>query len=329
MIHRATVVRVFNLGFSMAPALLVLSSISIAYLLVCGRFWEVFVLCSASLGLYLLSGIGLSVAVLSVLLVAMTLLRFRGFRGYVFWVLVLLTGFEGLALLYWILLPFGVVLPLAWLVDLELSLFYVAAYLAPLLVLPLMFMWALRPLVEWGLGNKWESEERTALERRGLSRRGLLLLALSLFLAVVAALYPYGKVVNPEGFGVGVDFLHYVEEALIFEGDPSYAFRAWGGSRPLIFLVIYGFQRVLGSDAVTAVKFLPVLLNPLIVISTFFLALEVFRDEWMAGWASFFSVCGFHVTVGMYSYFLANMLGLALVFFSLASCSGLCGVAVD
>ena len=317
MIHRATFTKVFSLGFSLAPALLVLSSITIAYLLVCGRFWEVIVLSSASLGLFFVSGIGLSAAVLSVLLVAVTLLRFRGFQDYVFWVLVLLTGFEGLALLHWILLPFGVASPLAWFASLELSLFYVAAYLAPLLVLPLMFMWALRPLVEWGWGKKWDSEKRTTLERKGPSRRWLLLLAFSLVLAVVAALYSYGKVVNPEGRGVGVDIPHYVKNALIVESDPSLAFRVWGGSRPLIFLVIYGFQRVLGSDVSTAVKFLPVLLNPLIVISTFFLALEVFRNEWMASWASFFTVCGFHVTVGMYSYFLTNMLGLVLVFFSL------------
>ena len=94
---------------------------------------------------------------------------------------------------------------------------------------------------------------------------------------------------NPEGRGVGVDFPHYVRDALIVESDPSNTFRVGGGSRPLIFLVIYGFQQVLGSDASTAVKFLPVLLNPLIVISTFFLALEVFRDKEMVSWTSFFT----------------------------------------
>ena len=96
MIHRATVIRNFSLGFSLAPVLLLLSSITVVCLLMDSRYWEVLVLSLASLGLYLVSGLGVSVsvAVLSVMLVAVALLRFRRFQDYAFWVLVLLTGFE-------------------------------------------------------------------------------------------------------------------------------------------------------------------------------------------------------------------------------------------
>jgi len=150
-----------------------------------------------------------------------------------------------------------------------------------------------------------------------MRRRPLALLVLSVFLGVVAALYPYSPAVNPEGRGVGVDISHYVEVAEVVERDLSQAFDVWGGSRPVIFLLIYGFQRLIGSDASTAVKFLPVILNPLMIATAFFLAYEAFGDEWIAGWTAFFTACGYQVTVGMYSYFLTNMLALSLAFLSL------------
>jgi len=143
------------------------------------------------------------------------------------------------------------------------------------------------------------------------------LLLFSIFLSVAAALYPHSPFVNPEGNIVGVDILHYVEIAEIVDRDVSLAFKVWGGHRPIIFIVIYGFQRLLGSDVSTAVNFLPVILNPLMIATAFFLAHEAFSDGWIASWAAFFTVCGYQVTVGMYSYFLTNMLALSLAFLSL------------
>jgi len=147
--------------------------------------------------------------------------------------------------------------------------------------------------------------------------RPVALLVLSVFLGVAAALYPYSPAVNPKGRDVGVDIPHYVKAAEVVEQDLSQAFDVMGGSRPVIFLLIYGFQRLIGSNASTAVKFLPVILNPLMIATASFLAYEAFRDEGIAGWTAFFTACGYQVTVGMYSYFLTNMLALSLVFLSL------------
>lgn len=145
----------------------------------------------------------------------------------------------------------------------------------------------------------------------------LALLILSISLSVAAALYPYSLAVNPEGRGFGVDVHYYVDNGEIVERDVSQAFNVMSGSRPLIFLVIYGFQKLLGSDVSTAVRFLPVILNPLMVVGAFFLAFEAFGDWRLSSWSAFFTACGYQVTVGMYSYFLTNMLALSLVFLSL------------
>ena len=178
-----------------------------------------------------------------------------------------------------------------------------------------MFMWILKPLLRWGLGKEAVVGE---VKKEGKpSHWSVALLLLSISLSVVAALYPYSPAINPRGLNVGVDIQAYVRAGKIVEGNPFQAFNVSGGSRPLIFLAIYGFQGLLGSDVSTAVMFLPVILNPLMVAAAFFLAFEAFGDWRLSSWAAFFTACGYQVTVGMYSYFLTNMLALSLAFLSL------------
>jgi len=143
------------------------------------------------------------------------------------------------------------------------------------------------------------------------------LLLFSIFLSIAAAAYPHLPAVNPNKITVGVDILNYVKAAEIVDRDVSQAFKVMNGHRPIIFLVIYGFQRLLGSDVSTAVKLLPVMLNPLMIMAAFFLAHEAFSDGWIASWTAFFTACGYQITVGMFAYFLTNMLALSLAFLSL------------
>jgi len=153
MVHRATMYRVFSLGFSLTPALIFLMLINVGYLLTRKTYAAILVSAYVLIVLYFFKGLDVSVAFTSIMLVGVALLDSCRFQDYFTWLLALLTVFEGAALIHWILLPLGIVSPLAWFADLELSLFYVAAKLAPLLVLPLMFMWTLKPLLRWGLGR--------------------------------------------------------------------------------------------------------------------------------------------------------------------------------
>lgn len=153
MVHRATTYRVLSLGFSLTPALISLMLINLAYLLNRRMYTEVLVSAYVLAVLYFFKGLDVSAAFTSLMLVGVAVLDSRRFQGYFTWLLALLTVFEGAALIHWILLPLGIVSPLAWFADLELSLFYVAARLAPLLVLPMMFMWILKPLLRWGWGR--------------------------------------------------------------------------------------------------------------------------------------------------------------------------------
>lgn len=319
-IHRATITRTFNLGFSLAPALLLLSSITIVYLLRDRRRRDVLVLSSASLGLYLVAGLRVSAAFLSVMLVAATLLRFKGFQDYAFWILVLATGFEGLAFLHWILMPFGIYSPMAWLADLELSLFYIVAPIAPLLAIAVLCMWFLRPMIEYvGIDKYLESRLNLSLEPRGeeINIHPRILLALALTFSVVGALYPYSPNINPRSFPVGVDVRRYVDWMAEVEKSPYSAFTIVGGSRPTILLLIYALKYIFGSSVGEVVKYLPTLLNPLMAFSVYIMVSEASGEHEWASLSSLFTALGFTTTVGMYSYFLSNILGLILIFLSI------------
>ena len=156
MIHRKTMYRSFSLGFSLAPVLFSLMLIILGYLLTRKKYKEILVLEYILVVLYFFKGLDVSVAFTSLMLVGVALLDSRMFQDYFTYLLALLCVLEGAALIHWVLLPLGVTSPFAWFADLDLFLFYVVDRLAPLFVLPLMFMWILKPLLRWGLGKVWE-----------------------------------------------------------------------------------------------------------------------------------------------------------------------------
>jgi hypothetical protein len=314
-IHRVTVTKHFNLGFSLASPLALLLLIWMILMVTRGKTSALII---PLLGLlaYPFSGVDGVWAIASLASVLCGLLLIRCFGKFLWWSLVLLTGFEGLVLSHWLLfVPLGLASPFLVLANIELDLYFVAAYLSPLLILPLLFVWIFRTLLEWGFGWQFilgaKSEDRDV----GSKHTILILMGLVLF-AVFAAIYPYAGGVNPEGLDVGVDAPHYMKSAVLVDADVSKAFSVMGGSRPLIFLAIYGFQRVTGLDVNSAVRYFPVVLVPLLVLSAFFLGFQITGRKRIALWSAFFMLTGIQVTVGIYSYFLTNMLALSLALFS-------------
>jgi hypothetical protein len=313
-VHRATMVRHFELGFSLVVPLVLLLVAWAGWILLRGRGLLAFYPL-VGFAVYPFAGLEAAVSVVSLFCVVIGLYASRMFEGFLKSLLLVVSAFEGLALLHWlILVPLGISSPLTGLASLELDLFYVASYLAPLLVLPLMFMWLLKLIVGWGWGIKFDSGESVILKKK--LDKVWIYLSLTVLLSVFAVAYPYFPNVNPRGLNVGVDIPHYVASADIVDVDVSQAFTVMGGSRPLIFLVIFGVQRLTGLSVEDSVVYLPVLLAPVLVLSAFFLARVVSGNDYVAVWSAFFTATGVQLTVGIYSYFLTNMLALSLVFLS-------------
>ena len=316
MIHKSTTSIQFDLGLSLVAPLILLLALWLVWIMWNLRF-EVLLLPAAALFLYPL-GLETCVSIASLMAAAGGLVYHRGLSKLLNIVFALLGGIEGLALIHWLFfVPLGLASPLKAVARLEMGLFYVTSHLAPFLVLLLMYTWMMTPFIP----NRWKDtfgiRGSTSKERGEMPHRVKYLLILCVSLSVVAALYPYNSNVNPTRQLFGSDIQYYIETAEIAENNLYQTLTQNATTRPFIFIVIYGYRRLLGTNVTNAVKFLPVLLNPLLSTAMFFLALETFDDWWIASLASFFTACGIQVSVGMYAYFLTNMLGLCLSFFSL------------
>ncbi|MCX6656275.1 MAG: hypothetical protein NTY03_14310, partial [Candidatus Bathyarchaeota archaeon] len=111
----------------------------------------------------------------------------------------------------------------------------------------------------------------------------------------------------------------YLADYYKIAADPSWIFTAMGGSRPIYYMLFLAFQRATSLDPLNAIRLLPILLNPLLCASVFFLTREVTRDSSAAIYAAFFTASGFALSAGMYGYWLADMLMLSIIFLSLAA----------
>ncbi|MFX0132593.1 MAG: hypothetical protein ACFFDN_02985 [Candidatus Hodarchaeota archaeon] len=317
MIHGATSTMRFDLGLSLVPLLLFLLFIWISWVIWKKRF-RALPFPILAMGLYPFTSLEVVVSIGSLLAVAGGIWANREIVRYLSGVLALLSSIEALSLLHWVVfLPIGLSSSFRWYANLEMGLFYLAAHLAPFLVIPLMYLWVFKLLIYWRGRNKIEYESFEHNNREGISRSVIFILLLSMSLGVVAALYPYLPSVNSRNRSAGADFLDYVVATEIIKSDVFQVFNISGGSRPLIYMVIYGFQYIFGLDVTNAIRYIPVFLNPLLVITIFVLALEMYNDSWIASWASFFTVCGIQISVGMFSYFLTNVLALSIIFLSL------------
>jgi len=317
IIHGATGTVHFDLGLSLVPSLIFFLLIWISWVIWKKHFF-ILAFPVVAISLFPFTSLEAVVSMGSLLAVVGGLLAHREIERYLSVVLIFLGSIEVLALLHWaIYLPVGLSSPFRWYAEVEMGLYYLGAHLAPFLVILLMYIWIFKLFAYWRGRNKVSRDVLEYNEREGVSRRVLLILLLSMSLGIVAALYPYLPSVNPRNRNVGVDFLDYVEIEKIVETDFSQVFNASKGSRPMIHIIIHVFRCLFGLDEITAIKFFPAFLNPFLAVSIFFLALEMFNDGWIAAWAAFFTICGIHVSVGMFSYYLTNMLALSIVFLSL------------
>ena len=322
MIHGLAYSLRFDLGFSLVPVILPVSAVVAIYLLKGGKYREVLIATFLSCCIYVFLGMEAAVSWFSVYQVPLALVCLVDVRDFLYSLLVFLTGFEVTALVHWMLLPLGIFTPLAWFADLELALFYVLAPLAPLVVLSIFFVVFIKLIFPQYL----VSVERFLKDCKFLKDGSMdvnmnldprVFLVLSLILSVVGALYPYSRHINPDGIAFGVDVHYYVDWMGPVEQDLRSAFSVANGSRPVILLLIYGFQHAFGLKLLDAIKYLPVLINPLLVLSVYFMVSQCTEDREWAGLASLFSASGFTITVGTYSYFLTNILGLIFIFSAL------------
>ena len=88
----------FDLGFSLVPALLPVSATILVHLLKEGKYTEILITVSLSIGIYLFLGIEAAMAWFSIFQIALALFFITGIEEFLLWLLDSMTGFEATAL---------------------------------------------------------------------------------------------------------------------------------------------------------------------------------------------------------------------------------------
>jgi len=198
----------------------------------------------------------------------------------------------------------------------------VTSLFSPLLVFFFLFFWILKPAILPPLKEMFEGEgaqsRSDGFDEGPLARiKPKYLLALVLALAVFTPLFPYTPGINREMIPTSVDHQLYLQWMADVEADWRSAFSLVQGTRPFLLLLMNLISRITGLSSRTIVLSLPSILNPLLALSVYFMVSKAHNDKNLAVLSSLFTVLGPHTSVLMYSYNLANVLGLSLIFVSL------------
>jgi hypothetical protein len=90
------------------------------------------------------------------------------------------------------------------------------------------------------------------------------------------------------------------------------------GDRPLSLLVLHSILTIFSNNPVIAFEiFLPGILAPLLVLSTYLLTKEITRNTMASLFTSFITAVSFQIMIGVYAGFYANWMALILGYFSI------------
>ncbi len=142
-----------------------------------------------------------------------------------------------------------------------------------------------------------------------------LMLAISLFISSLLSFVPYRPDLNPSGTLVGIDSQTYVSwiNQMLQRPLPQalqYSFvEGLDGSRPLLLIPLYLVAST-GISPSLIIEYLPMLLAPLLSLSTYIFVRFGQGSASLAGLTALFTSTSFYITVGMWGGYYANMLGM-------------------
>lgn len=312
MEHRLTYEDAYTVGFNITPIIILLAAICFVILCISSSLLSLSSL--TCLFLYPIIGLNLTLALASLLLVSFGVYKLKILREFLTILLISLSIVYLSSLIYWLIFyPLGWPYPLNSLVTQESFLYYITAPLSMFGVVSIVIASLYKPLTLF----RREPIQKSNPTMKLIDRRIIFFLCLIIGLGVLAAIYPNLPGVNPESLNIGTDVMHYVPYLDQVNKDITQITTVYSGSRPLFFVLLMGFQRLLGLNSYWAVSLFPAVIVPLLTLSIFFLGREVTGDSECALWASFFTVAGFQTVAGLYGFLLADMLALAFAFITI------------
>src|SRR6266571_305274 len=160
------------------------------------------------------------------------------------------------------------------------------------------------------------SESASSLK---LLSRPRLMLAISLVVSILLVFIPYRPDLNPTGSLVGIDSPLYVGWISQMLARPlpqavQYSFvEGLEGSRPFLLIPLYLVASA-GVSPTGIIEYLPMLLAPLLSLSTYIFVRYGHGSSSLAGLTALFSSVSFYPTVGLWGGYYANWLALVLAY---------------
>src|SRR3989475_4706389 len=149
--------------------------------------------------------------------------------------------------------------------------------------------------------------------------RPRLLLIISLAASILLAFVPYRPDLNPSGTLVGVDSPTYVTWISLMLSKPipqalQYSFvEGLDGSRPLLLVLLY-MVASLGVSPSQIIEYLPMLLAPLLALSTYAFVRFGQGNASFAGLTALFAPFSFYLPFGPWGGYYANILALVFAY---------------
>src|SRR5438105_1452682 len=146
-----------------------------------------------------------------------------------------------------------------------------------------------------------------------------LMLTISVAASVLLAFVPYRPDLNPNGILVGVDSPTYVTWISQMLARPvpqalQYSFvEGLDGSRPLLLIILYTVAS-LGVSPSQIIEYLPMILAPIIALSTYAFVRYGHGSSNFAALAALFTPFTFYIPVGLWGGYYANMLALVFAY---------------
>src|SRR5437660_8063809 len=146
-----------------------------------------------------------------------------------------------------------------------------------------------------------------------------LMLTISVAASVLLAFVPYRPDLNPNGILVGVDSPTYVTWISQMLARPvpqalQYSFvEGLDGSRPLLLIILYTVAS-LGISPSQIIEYLPMILAPILALSTYAFVRFGQGDASFAGMTALLTPFTFYLPVGLWGGYYANMLALVFAY---------------
>src|SRR5437588_3180349 len=146
-----------------------------------------------------------------------------------------------------------------------------------------------------------------------------LMLTISVAASLLLAFVPYRPDLNPNGILVGVDSPTYVTWISQMLARPvpqalQYAFvEGLDGSRPILLVLLY-LVASLGVSPSQVIEYLPMILAPLLSLSTYAFVRYGHGSANFAGLTALFTPFTFYIPVGLWGAYYANMLALVFAY---------------